>query len=117
VQEEVDVDLLPLGPVRAHGEVAPVLLAPAAREAPAALGQDELLPRVAPAEGEDLARRLDAEIGEVGRVEGEARHPRRQLVPRRHGRDAGAERERAGDDRGGAHATASASFGTICSIP
>ena len=100
VEEEVDVDLRRLRAVRADGEVAPVLLRAPAREAPAALGHHELLPAVAPAEREDLAGLLDAELGEGGRGEREARHPRGDRRAACHGGDPGQQRERTVEDRG-----------------
>jgi hypothetical protein len=53
-----------------------VLLALAGREAPAHLGEDELGAGVGPAERDDLARLLDPEVGELGRGERDAPHPR-----------------------------------------
>jgi hypothetical protein len=75
VEEEVDVDLGGLRAVRPHGEVAPVLLARTGREAPAAQREHELLSGGAPAERDDLARLLDAEVGERRVVQGEAGNP------------------------------------------
>jgi hypothetical protein len=78
VDHEVDVDLRARGVVRAHRVVAPVLvLRSAAREPPAAGRQHELLPGRRPAQRHDLARLLDAEVGELRRGE---RDPGRSLV-------------------------------------
>ena len=82
-----------------HREVAPVLLGTALREAPAQLGQHQLLAVVGPAEREDLARLLDARVRERGRLQREARHGGRDPLDRRHGRDAGVEWERPGHRR------------------
>jgi hypothetical protein len=76
VEEELDVDLGPVRALAADREVAPVLLALAAREAPAELRENQLLARGGPAQRDDLARLLDAQLGELRRGERDGGHPR-----------------------------------------
>jgi hypothetical protein len=93
VQEEVDGERGARRLERAHGVVAPVLVRAAAGEAPAELRKYERLSILRPAERADLAGLLDARVREHGVMEDEAAHRRRDLLDRRHGRDAGVQRK------------------------